>query len=112
MEEEIFYPAWETPAEHPAIVSAVEAYRRIIAPRASHPEYRRTFRPEPRVDSWIFSTDGVGIPLDIPRFGFSSGIEQLTHIIEERVDVREMIGSAAFIAAYPTVYAQHQPEAP
>jgi hypothetical protein len=77
---------------------------------------------EPRVDRWIFSTDGVGWP--VPRghvdrraggkqwvergdvrppamFGIGTGIEQNTHKIGEALDTRELQHAVAFLARYP-----------
>jgi acetylornithine deacetylase/succinyl-diaminopimelate desuccinylase-like protein len=70
------YAGWTTPAEHPAIECAVEAYRRVVTPQveailaggeASPAEEtggdQLHLRREPRVARWVFSTDGVGYPL-------------------------------------------------
>jgi acetylornithine deacetylase/succinyl-diaminopimelate desuccinylase-like protein len=82
---------------------------------------------EPRVARWVFSTDGVGFPVpketEIPgaadkawvvgetykylaMFGFGPGIEQNTHKIGECVDTRELQHCAAFLARFPSVFAQ------
>ena len=81
---------------------------------------------EPRVERWVFSTDGVGFP--VPRdasipgsagkgwvvgdvykhpamFGFGPGIEQNTHKIGECLDERELRHCAAFLARFPSVLA-------
>ena len=80
-------------------------------------------RREPRVDRWIFSTDGVGwpVPMDdrsivVPdgkhwvaagayrhpaMFGIGTGIEQNTHKIGEALDTRELEHAIAFLARYP-----------
>ena len=84
-------------------------------------------RPEPRVDRWIFSTDGVGYPIpvddttiDVPEskrwveaggykhpamLGFGAGYEQNTHKIGECVDARELRLAIAFMARFPSAYA-------
>ena len=85
------------------------------------------FRKKARVDRWIFSTDGVGFPIpeenksiDVslrkewvhaggykhpPMFGFGPGIEQNTHKIGEAVDQRELRLAIAFLARFPSVFA-------
>ena len=103
------YPGWVTPADHPSIVAAVEAYQGVTS-RA------------PRVARWIFSTDGVGFPtrtLEVPpskrwiqdgdyrypaMFGIGPGIEQNTHKIGECVDSREFDVVIAFLSRFPSVF--------
>jgi putative selenium metabolism hydrolase len=124
------YPGWATPAEHPAIQTAVDTYKRVVSPHVSEEMNARgagAIRKEPRVDRWIFSTDGVGFPLpandttvSVPEsknwvkgtvtkhpamFGFGAGIEQNTHKIGEAVDSRELEHAIAFIARFPSLYA-------
>jgi len=104
------YPGWVTPEEHPAIVAAVETYRRVT-------------RREPRVARWIFSTDGVGFPTRTfvppaaknwirdgaftypPMFGIGPGMEQNTHKIGECMDSREFPPVIAFLARFPSRFA-------
>lgn len=118
------YMGWETPAEHPAIESAVAAWRAAVTPFvAPGREEGGALRREPRVDRWIFSTDGVGWPTPATgtsiaagpgkrwvsasgyrhpaMFGIGTGIEQNTHKIGEVLDTRELPHAAAFLARYP-----------
>jgi acetylornithine deacetylase/succinyl-diaminopimelate desuccinylase-like protein len=122
------YMGWATPEEHPAIQAAVGVYNDVVRPNVGDTtEQDGTLRREPRVDRWIFSTDGVGFPVadsrdDIndteskcwvraggfkhpPMFGFGPGIEQNTHKIGECVDRREMRLAIAFLARFPSAYA-------
>ena len=124
------YPGWITPEEHPAIRAAVEAYERVVSPVVVEPEGGATagaLRTAPRVDKWIFSTDGVGfpIPLDatsfvVPAskqwvvsgevrhpamFGIGAGVEQNTHRIGEYVDQRELQHAIAVLARFPRAFA-------
>ncbi|HEY6867131.1 MAG TPA: hypothetical protein VI792_07740, partial [Candidatus Eisenbacteria bacterium] len=124
------YLGWETPEDHPALRAAVAAYRAVVTPRVNVPrEQGGSMRREPRVDRWIFSTDGVGFPvpardpgLVVPErkgwvtsgafrhpamFGFGTGIEQNTHKIGECVDVRELGHAIAFLARFPGALAAH-----
>jgi len=122
------YLGWVTPEEHPAILAAVTAYKSVVSPHVNGKSGTGGGIPkEPRVDRWIFSTDGVGYPVpkndtSIPvgktkqwvvsgaythpaMFGFAPGIEQNTHKIAECVDVREVRHAIAFLARFPSVFA-------
>jgi hypothetical protein len=124
------YPGWITPADHPAVRAAVDSYRRVVSPFVVEPSRGATagaLRAAPRVDKWIFSTDGVGfpIPLDstaiaVPEtkqwvvsgpvrhpamFGIGAGIEQNTHRIGECVDQRELQHAIAVLARFPRAFA-------
>jgi acetylornithine deacetylase/succinyl-diaminopimelate desuccinylase-like protein len=87
-----------------------------------------TLRREPRIDRWIFSTDGVGFPIpeetdtiEISNkkdwvhaggykhpaiFGIGPGMEQNTHKIGECVDKRELRLAIAFLSCFPSAYAE------
>ena len=120
------YPGWVTPEEHPSIQAAVDAYRRVVTPHVVEPAdgaVGGALRTEPRVDKWIFSTDGVGFPIPVddstidvgpdkewvvsgsvkhpPMFGIGAGIEQNTHRIGECVDARELQHAIAMLARFP-----------
>ncbi|MDP9464752.1 MAG: M20/M25/M40 family metallo-hydrolase [Actinomycetota bacterium] len=120
------YPGWITPEDHPSIRAAVDAYRRVVTPHVVEPAGGATagaLRAEPRVDKWIFSTDGVGFPIAVddptidvgpekdwvvsgpakhpPMFGIGAGIEQNTHRIGECVDARELQHAIAMLARFP-----------
>ena len=121
------YLGWETPEDHPAIAAAVETYRGVVGPRIEAGGSGGQLRAEPRVDRWIFSTDGVGFPVPVegsgievldrkawvvagpyqhpPMFGFGPGIEQNTHKIGEVVDLRELEHAVAFLARFPSRFA-------
>lgn len=119
------YPGWVTPAEHPAIDTAVDTYRRVVSPFAGRPGMPAALPAEPRVSRWVFSTDGVGLPVPRgfglpvperkgwvegaafrhpPMFGIGPGVEQNTHKIGECVDRREMVPVIAFLARFPSLY--------
>ncbi len=118
------YMGWATPEEHPAIQAAVAAWRASVTPHVKEAnEQGGSMRKEPRVDRWVFSTDGVGWPvpktlphLNVPArkqwvdageythaamFGMGTGIEQNTHKIGEALDTRELQHAIAFLARYP-----------
>src|SRR6185503_7933065 len=112
---------WMTPEEHPAIAAAVATWRAVVTPNvAEGREEGGMMRREPRVDRWIFSTDGVGWPVPVTdgsirvppakqwvaaagyrhpaMFGLGTGIEQNTHKIGEALDTRELQHAVAFLA--------------
>ncbi len=118
------YMGWATPEEHPAIQAAVDAWREVVTPHVEGTDERGgSMRREPRVDRWVFSTDGVGWPvpktlpgLTVPAgkrwvdagaythaamFGLGTGIEQNTHKIGEALDTRELRHAIALLARYP-----------
>jgi len=120
------YPGWITPETHPVIRAAVDAYQRVVTPHVTEPAgggAGAALRREPRVDTWIFSTDGVGFPIpvddpsiEVPEqkawvisgqvkhpamFGIGAGIEQNTHRIGECVDERELQHAIAVLARFP-----------
>ena len=102
------------------------AYRAVVSPQVAAGGQGGALRKEPRVDRWIFSTDGVGLPVPVdgpvqpgpakrwvqagafthpPMFGLGPGIEQNTHKIGEVVDLRELQHAIAFLARFPGVFA-------
>jgi len=122
------YMGWVTPPEHAAIRAAVETYHGVVTPHVGPTsETAGALRREPRVDRWIFSTDGVGFPVPVEdrtipvserkrwvvsgackhpaMFGIGAGIEQNTHKIGECVDLRELQHAIAFLARFPSVFA-------
>jgi putative selenium metabolism hydrolase len=129
---EQIYPGWATPEDHPAIKSAAEAYRRVVSPGIKAEGTGGGLRTAPRVSRWVFSTDGVGVPvatagssdggtrgLQVPAtkrwveagafrhpamFGFGPGHEENTHKIGECVDSREIPPVVALYARFPSLY--------
>ncbi len=124
------YPGWVTPEEHPSVQAAVRAYEEVISPRVSEEmeaEGPGALRRQPRVERWIFSTDGVGFPVPVEdhsipvsaaknwvisgavkhpaMFGLGPGQEQNTHKIGECLDVRELERAIAFLTRFPSLFA-------
>ena len=109
------------------ITSAVAAYKGVVSPHVDGKIGEGgVLTKEPRVERWVFSTDGVGFPVpkdaSIPgakgknwvesgpykypaMFGFGPGIEQNTHKIGECLDARELQHCAAFLARFPSIFA-------
>jgi len=120
------YLGWVTPEEHPSIQAAVAAYKGVVSPHVDGKIGEGgVLTKEPRVERWVFSTDGVGYPVpkdaSIPgsvgknwivgdrykypaMLGFGPGIEQNTHKIGECLDTRELQHCAAFLARFPSVF--------
>lgn len=120
------YMGWVTPEEHPAVQAAVSAYRGVVTPHVADRAERGALRKEPRVDRWVFSTDGVGFPvrtedtsIAVPErkrwvvsgavkhpamIGIGPGIEQNTHKIGECVDLREVVHVVALLARFPSAF--------
>ncbi len=121
------YMGWATPEEHPAIQAAVDAWKAVVTPHVEERnEQGGSMRRAPRVDRWVFSTDGVGWPvpktlegLKVPAgkrwvdagayhhaamFGMGTGIEQNTHKIGEALDVRELRHAIAFLTRFAGAY--------
>ncbi len=90
---EKYYPTWKIPADHPAVMQGVKAFREL-------------FGREPLVDKWTFSTNGVTINgiYGIPVIGFGPGNEILAHAPDEKVPVDHLEAAAAFYAAYAVAF--------
>ena len=86
---EKYYPTWKIPAEHTAVTTGVEAYKRL-------------FGKEPLVDKWTFSTNGVTINgyFGIPIIGFGPGNEVLAHAPDEKVPISDLVIASAFYAGF------------
>jgi putative selenium metabolism hydrolase len=119
------YVGWVTPEDHPCVAAAVASYSRAAA--ATIPDGgAHKLRKDPRVDRWVFSTDGVGFPVPAGRntipvppskrwvrtgsyehpamLGIGPGFEQNTHKIGECMDAREFPPVVAFLARFPSLF--------
>lgn len=104
------YAAWCTPPEHPSVIIGAKAHEDIgLGPC--------------RVDSWVFSTDGVGFVIEDhnqpwipaswlhdgpyrypPMVGIGPGREQHAHRVGEYVDMREVVNSTAMLVCFTAQY--------
>ncbi len=117
------YPGWVTPEDHPAIKAAVGTYEGVVSPSIKGDKPLPYAPKAPRVDRWIFSTDGVGYPVKVEdntinheskrwvisgavkhpaMFGFGAGFEQCAHKIGEYTDLRDLERNIAFYARFPS----------
>lgn len=65
------YLGWETPADHIAVKAAVEAYEQTVGEALTEKDNEQMdgyIKKEPFVGRWIFSTDGVGVPIKEAEF--------------------------------------------
>lgn len=127
------YMGWVTPESHGAIQSAIATYKESITPfvRADLVEEAGRIRRQPRVDKWIFSTDGVGYPvrngtLNVPSyknwivdngsgftypamFGIGAGLEHHCHKVGEYIDTRDLMHVLSFMARFPSKFVSENP---
>lgn len=87
-----YFPTWVIPADHPATLAMVEAYRGMYG--------------EPKVDKWTFSTNGVSIMgrYGIPCIGLGPGKEAQAHAPNEHTWKADLVKCAAIYAALPSLY--------
>jgi len=88
--QELYFPTWKIPADHPLVKSGVEAYEGL-------------FGTTPTVDKWTFSTNCVAIcgRHKIPCIGFGPGDESQAHAPNEINRIDDLEKCAAFYAALP-----------
>ena len=123
------YMGWCTPMTDPTIQSAYESYKRCVTPHipADAPKDPDHLRKEPRVERWIFSTDGVGYPIKKgdakfslegknwisvqgtdyvhpPMFGIGCGYEHHTHKLGEYIHRDHMWAPIAVMARFPSAF--------
>ncbi|OGS52318.1 MAG: selenium metabolism hydrolase, partial [Elusimicrobia bacterium RIFOXYB2_FULL_62_6] len=86
--QEKYYPTWVLPENHRLVQAGVKAGR--IALKA-----------EPKVDKWVFSTNGVASAgrLGIPTIGFGPSNEVYAHTVNEFMPVDHLLKSSVFYAA-------------
>jgi putative selenium metabolism hydrolase len=90
---EKYYPTWVVEETHPAVAAAVETGMQVTG-RA------------PKVDKWVFSTNGVGSmgTCGVPTIGYGPGDEVDAHSVNDRVAIEHLVTAAQFYAAFPLVY--------
>lgn len=90
--QELYFPTWKIPAEHPLVQAGVESYKAL-------------FGSEPKVDKWTFSTNATAVcgRHKIPSIGFGPGDENQAHAPNEITRVDDLEKCAAFYAALPMI---------
>jgi putative selenium metabolism hydrolase len=88
--QELYFPTWKIPADHPLVLAGVDAYSGL-------------YGSAPVVDKWTFSTNCVAIcgRHKIPCIGFGPGDEAQAHAPNEINRVDDLEKAAAFYAALP-----------
>jgi alpha-beta hydrolase superfamily lysophospholipase/acetylornithine deacetylase/succinyl-diaminopimelate desuccinylase-like protein len=142
LKNEATYMGWCTPPAHEAVVSAYDAWQRVVdsdivalttAPDSKHP--LTPISETPRLGRWVFSTDGVGyvVPKDgagalhvpphkrwvdvgthrhPPMIGIGIGFEQNTHKIGEFIDTRHFPAACAVMARFPSLFRERRAATP
>lgn len=97
-ETEKYFPTWMVDEDHLAIQSAVSTYEEMFDEKVDS------------VGSWVFSTNGVSVAgmFGIPCVGFGPGKEKHAHSVDDQVKVEQLVQSAAFYAAFPSVYMEQK----
>ncbi len=86
--QEKYFPTWVLPESHKLVRAAVQAGRIAL-------------KTEPKVDKWVFSTNGVASAgrLGIPTVGFGPGNEIYAHTVNEVMPVDQLLKAAVFYAS-------------
>ncbi len=84
-----YFPTWTLPQNHFLVKTAVQSYR-------------RQFALEPKVDKWIFSTNGIATMglFRIPTIGFGPGDESVAHSPNENIPVDHLAAAVRFYAQF------------
>ena len=90
--QDLYFPTWKIPAEHPLVEAGRESHRRL-------------FGREPEVGKWTFSTNCVAIcgKHGIPCIGFGPGDEDKAHAPNEFTRIDDLVSCSAFYAMLPVV---------
>lgn len=90
--QELYFPTWKIPADHPLVQAAVK-------------DYEDLFSKEPIVDKWTFSTNLVATTgrHKIPAIGFGPGDEAQAHAPNEITRVEDLVICSQFYALLPYV---------
>lgn len=87
------FPAWETPAESPAVSAAMGAAEQVLGRR-------------PRIHRSAFSSHGCATSgiFGIPTVGFGPADELYSHTVNDQIPLAQLEPAMAFYAMYPRVY--------
>lgn len=88
--QELYFPTWKIPADHPVVQAGEEAYELL-------------YGKKPVVDKWTFSTNLVAVTgrHEIPAFGFGPGDEDQAHAPNEVNRIDDLEICSAFYAMLP-----------
>ena len=91
--QELYFPTWKIPADHPLVQAGIKGHSAI-------------FGKDPEVDKWTFSTNGIatmGI-FKLPTIGFGPANEIYAHSVNDQVPALHLIKAAAWYANFPVMY--------
>jgi len=85
--QELYFPTWKTPEDHPLVQSGVKAYASL-------------FGSDPEISRWTFSTNGVSVcgRHKVPSIGFGPGDETEAHAPNEKNRIDDLVTCSAFYA--------------
>ena len=88
--QELYFPTWKIPEDHPLVKAGVSNYAGLHG-------------GDPRIGKWTFSTNCVAIAgrHDIPCIGFGPGDEEQAHAPNEHTRIDDLESCSAFYAALP-----------
>ncbi len=88
--QELYFPTWKIPADHPLVQTGVGTFQEL-------------FGKEPIIDKWTFSTNAVAVcgRHKIPSIGFGPGDEDQAHTPNETNRVDDLEICSAFYALLP-----------
>ena len=88
--QELYFPTWKTPEEHPIVQGGAKAYETL-------------YNKRPVIDKWTFSTNLVSATgmHEIPGIGFGPGDEDQAHAPNEMTRVADLEICSAFYAMLP-----------
>ena len=88
--QELYFPTWKIPEDHPFVLAGVQGHRDL-------------FGKDPVVDKWTFSTNGVAVcgRHKIPTIGFGPGDEKEAHAPNEKNRIDDLEICSAFYALLP-----------
>jgi putative selenium metabolism hydrolase len=90
---ECHFPSWITSEDAPCVKSAIQAYRIL-------------FEEDPKVDKWVFSTNGVAISglFGVPCIGYGPGDASEAHKANESVRISDITDAIAMYMFIPQIY--------
>lgn len=88
-----YYPMWVLPENSTEVKTAKKTYNGL-------------FRKTPKVDHWVFSTNGISIcgMFGIPIIGFGPGEERQAHSPNEHIPAQDLVEAMKFYAAFVLNY--------
>ncbi len=94
--QELYFPTWKIPVDHPLVRAGVDAYSGL-------------YGQAPPVDKWTFSTNCVAVcgRHGIPCIGFGPGDESQAHAPNEINRIDDLETASAFYTALPFALEKH-----